>query len=250
MAEPAQPEAAGTATGTATAGTGRGAGRLRWSTVRRAAPAVGRIGVGLLVPSALYYLLRAFGASIYLALVVSTVLSTLPSLWALVRRRQVDALSTYVTAMTVGGLVVTLVPGSTRFLLARESVMTGVTGVWFLTSLRAARPLAYRFTKPLMEGRFRWPDRWDELWPRSPRFRRMWRTSSILFGGGTLLDAALRVVFAYTLPPDVVPALGLVLTVVTLLGVNVVVGFHYARSGVYDPGSPLRRGLDDEPPPG
>ena len=159
-----------------------------------------------------------------------------------------DALSTYVTAMTVGGLVVTLVPGSTRFLLARESVMTGVTGIWFLTSLRGSRPLAYRFTRLLVEGRFRWPGRWDELW--SPLFRRMWRTASLLFGAATLLDAVLRVVFAYTLPPDVVPALGLALTVVTLLGVDVVVGFHYARSGVYDPGSPLRRGLGGEQQPG
>jgi hypothetical protein len=129
-------------------------------------------------------------------------------------------------------------------------VMTGVTGIWFLTSLRGSRPLAYRFTRPLVEGRFRWPEHWDELWPRSPLFRRMWRNASLLFGAGTLLDAVLRVVFAYTLPPDVVPALGLALTVVTLLVVNVVVGIHYARSGVYDAGSPLRRGVEAEPQPG
>lgn len=120
-----------------------------------------RIGFGLAIPTALYYLLRAMGTSVYLALVVSTLLSAVPALYSLIRDRRVDGLSTYFTAMVLGGLAVSLIPGNTRFLLAWEAVMTGVTGFWFLASTRSTRPLTYLFTRPLMEGRFRWPKRWD-----------------------------------------------------------------------------------------
>ena len=203
-----------------------------------------RAGGGLALPSVTFYLLRFAGVGVYLALVVSTLVSAVPALVDLGRGQRPSGLSTYVTAMTLGGLVVTLVPGSTRFLLARESIMTGVTGVWFLVSgcARAARPLAYQFTRPLVEGRWHWPGHWEELWEVSPRFRRMWRVSSVLFGVGLLLDATLRVVLAYTVRPDLVPALGLALYVVTLIVLNVVVNVYYVRSGVFDPRSPLRRG--------
>jgi hypothetical protein len=209
---------------------------------RRALGVVLRIGVGLAVPSALYYALRLLGQGVYLSLVVSTVLSAVPALSALVRHRRVDGLSTYVTAMMLGGLVVSLVPGSTRFLLARESVMTGVTGLWFLASTRARRPLAYQFSRPLVEGRFRWPSRWEALWDVSPLFRRMWRVTSAIWGVGLLADAAGRVVLACTVEPDLVPALGLALYVVSVVVLNVVVTGYHVLCRVHDPRSPIRRG--------
>jgi hypothetical protein len=93
------------------------------------------------------------------------------------------------------------------------------------------------------EGRFGWPDSWEELWAASPRFRRMWRVSSVMFGIGTLLDAALRVLMAYTLPPDAVPLLGTVLyaaTSVVLIAVNNV---YYFTCGLWDRSSALYGGL-------
>jgi hypothetical protein len=208
-----------------------------------------RLLVGLAIPTALYYTLRALGVSIYASLVVSTLVSAAPGLWSLVRHRRFDGLSVYFSAMMLGGLGVTLLPGSTRFLLAREAVMTGVTGIWFLVSIGVAKPLAYQFTRPLMEGRLRWPDDWDGLWLRSSRFRRMWRVSSALFGLSLLADATVRVVLAYTVDPDRVPALGLALYVGTALLVNVVVNVYYVLCRVHDPRSPLRRGDAVEPVP-
>lgn len=208
---------------------------------RRALVVGGRVVVGLLVPTALYYLLRVLGASVYLALVGSTLVSALPSLWALLRRRRASALSLYFTVMLLGSLVVTAIPGSTRFLLAREAILTAVTGVWFAVSARAARPLAYAFSRPLLEGRLHWPGQWEQLWSLSPAFRRMWRVSSVMYGVGLLLDAALRVFLAYTRPPDTVPALGVVVTVVTVVTLNVVVHGYYVLCRVHDPRSPLRQ---------
>ena len=210
---------------------------------RRVLTVGARVLLSLLVPGALYYLLRALGQSVYLSLVVSTVLSALPAVVTFLRHRRVDGFSTYVTAMLLGGLAVSLVPGSTRFLLAREAVMTGVTGVWFLVSAggRSRRPLAYLFSRPLLEGRLRWPGQWDQLWEVSPLFRRLWRVSSVLWGLGLLADAAARVVLAYTVRPDLVPALGVGLYVATVVVLNLVVTLYQVRSRVHDPRSPLRQ---------
>jgi len=207
---------------------------------------LGRIAIGLLLPLVVYYALRELGVDIYLALLVSTLVSALPSAVELLRRRHLNPLSAYLTAMVLGSVVVSLVAGSTQFLLAKEAVLTGVTGVWFLVSAighhdAAGRPLAYLFSRPLLEGRFRWPAHWDDLWAGSPRWRRMWRVSSALFGIGTLLDAVLRVVFAYTLPPDVVPATATAMFAVTSVLLILVTNVYYVSCGVFNHRSELYR---------
>jgi phosphoglycerol transferase MdoB-like AlkP superfamily enzyme len=202
--------------------------------VRRGLRLAVRVAVGLVLPTAIYYLLRAAGASVYVSLVASAVVSAGPGAVSVVRHRRVDGLSAYFSAMTVGALLVSLVPGGVRLLLAKEAVLTAVTGVWFLASIRSGRPLAYLFTRPLLEGRFHWPAEWDRLWGVSPRFRRMWRVSSLLYGIGLLVDAGARVVMAYRLPPDRVPALALALYGVVMVVLWVVTNVYYVRCGVHD----------------
>ena len=200
---------------------------------------VGRAAAGLLAPLVIFYGLRALDVGLYVALMVSALVSGLPTLVGLVRRRPVNALSAYFTTMVLGSLLVALVAGSTEFLLAKEAVLTGVTGVWFLVSAAGDRPLAYVFSKPLLSGRARWPADWDGLWASAPRWRRMWRVSSVLFGIGSIADALARVLFAYTLPADVVPALATGLYAVTGVLLIIVVNVYYVLSGVYDPRSAL-----------
>ena len=49
----------------------------------------------------------------------------------------------------------------------------------------------------------------------------------------------LRIVFAYTLPPDVVPALATGLVAVTTVALIIVTNVLYALSGVFNRASPL-----------
>ena len=206
---------------------------------RRLLVVAGRAVVGLLVPLAIYYALRAADVGVYAAILVSTLVSAVPSIVSLVRNGRMNALSAYFTTMLLGSVVIAALAGSTQFLLAKEAVLTGVTGMWFVASAFTGRPLAYLFTKPLIEGRLHWPARWDVLWATAPRWRRMWRISSLLYGLGTIADAVLRIVFAYTLPPDVVPALATALIAVTTVVLIVVTNVLYAASGVFNRGSPL-----------
>jgi hypothetical protein len=202
-----------------------------------------RIAVDVGVPTAAYYVLRAAGVGVYTALLVGAVLSALSGIRPLLlgRRQKLDALGVYMTTMMVGSLLVSLIGGDTRLLLARDAALTGVTGIWFLVGSWTRRPLAYTFTKPLVEGRFHWPRDWETLWERSPRWRRMWRVSSFLFGIGTLGDAIARVVMAYTLNPDLVPALGTALYAATSVLLIIVNNVYYFASGVHNRGSAMYR---------
>lgn len=210
------------------------------SSRRKALLVLVRLAIGLLIPTLIYYGLRAASVSVYLSLLVSALISAAPTVVGL-SRRKVNALSAYFTAMVLGSVAVSLVAGSTEFLLAKEAVLTFVTGFWFLASAFTRRPLSYTLSRPLMEGRFRWPSGWDRLWVRSPRWRRMWRVSSVMWGVGTITDAVVRVVMAYTLPADEVPGLGTVLVLVTSVVLIVVTNVYYIASGVFDRSSRLYR---------
>jgi len=47
---------------------------------------------------------------------------------------------------------------------------------------------------------------WDLPWDPEPKFRRIWRVASVIWGMGLVIDATARVVIADTLPVDAVPA--------------------------------------------
>jgi hypothetical protein len=188
---------------------------------------------GLLGSTVLFYGLREAGLSLRSALIVNALVAAAPTIVSLLRGRRPQGLAVLFTVLLVGGAAVALLPGDGRFLLAKESLLTGVTGVWFLVSTRRARPLAYQFSRPLVEGRLSWPDHWEELWRTSGSWRRMWRWSSVMWGIGTLVDAALRVVMAYTLRPDLVPALSLALFLATTVVLNVITTIYYVRCGAF-----------------
>jgi intracellular septation protein A len=202
-----------------------------------------RVAADFVLPLVVYYGLRRAGVGVYVALIAGSLLSASSAAVSLVRTRQLDGLAAYMTTMMLGSVGVSLLFGSTRFLLAKGALLTGVTGIWFIASAWTRRPLAYHLTRPLLEGRFRWPPAWDELWERAPLFRRMWRVSSVLFGIGSLLDATLRVVMAYTLPPDRVPILSTGLYAATSLILIVVTNVYYILCGVQNPSSAMYRDI-------
>lgn len=197
------------------------------------------VALDFLVPVAFFYVLRAAGVSAYLALLAGALASLVSATTTLVRERRVNGVAAYMTTMLVLSTLVSLIAGSPRFLLARDAWLTGLTGIWFIASCWAPRPLAYHFARAVGEGRFGWPPDWEARWERAPRFRRMWRVASVAWGIGTLLDAVLRWVMAYTLPIDMVPALSIALYAVTTIVLFVATNVYYVLSGAMWWDSPL-----------
>jgi hypothetical protein len=209
-----------------------------WRRPRRLRPGLLWFAFDLLAPTALVYVLLWYGSSLYVALLASASVSAVSTLVSYRRGTGNQRFAPFMLALSLAAFGVALVTGSDRFLLAKESVLTAMAGCWFLGSIWAARPLAYQFTRPLLEGRWgrlwglQGPS-WELLWEREPHFRRIWRVSSAMWGVVTLIDAVLRVVIAYTLPVHAVPAMQLGMFVVTGLLMQVVTHVYYARAGLW-----------------
>ena len=207
----------------------------------RPASAVRQLGLlafDIVVPIALYYLLRATGLSALTALALSAVPPAIGAAWQLAVRRHADPVALLVLGTVALSLIISVAVRSPQFLLAKDGLITGLWGLWFLASAvpgRAAgrRPAAFLFARPLLEGRRIFaPVPWDDLWQTQPRFRRIWRVSSVIWGAGLLADAVLRVVMAYVLPVDVVPGLGGALWPVTFVILQLVTNVYYQLAGL------------------
>ena len=124
---------------------------------------VAAAAAGFAASTAAYYVLRAAGAGVYPSLVAGAVVSVLPQVVSLLRGRPPDAVGGFAAMVPFAGLVVALLPGDPRFLVAKGALVTGVVGVWMLvTAARGRRPLVLRLSR-FSEGRWGWPGDWDGL---------------------------------------------------------------------------------------
>ncbi|WP_343034556.1 VC0807 family protein [Streptomyces sp. 769] len=187
------------------------------------------LALDVAVPLAVFYGSRAAGIGQWLALVLAGVapLASILMTWA--RQRRADPTAMFVIAAMALSVLVAMVTGDPRVLLARESWITAALGLWILGSLAMARPflldVAIKVTPTGTAQRL------DRLWHSTPTVRRWMQVASVAWGIAFLLDAIARVVMAYTLPIDSVPSLGAVVLVVLLGMAQTFVTVHGRRSG-------------------
>jgi hypothetical protein len=182
----------------------------------------------IVLPVALYYLLRGAGFGELAALLISGSAPAAHTLYSAVRHRRLDAIGVFTLAVLAAGALGSLLSGSPRLALARNGVFTGLAGVWLLVTLVTSRPFTYQALVSLMPGR---AARLERVWQSDAGFRRVWRALTVLWGAGLLVDAVLRVVMAYTLPVDSVPAVDGVLYAVTWVALQIVTQVTLYRTG-------------------
>ncbi len=180
----------------------------------------------VVLPLVLYYALRAIGASSWTALVAGAAVPLVRVAVAAATRRRVESAGVFTLTLLAAGTAVGLLTAEPRLLMARESWLTAVVGVWILATLRARRPLLFTATTGFMPAEA--AAAWHRAWDNSPEFRRTLRGMTWAFGLAFLADAAARIAMAYTLPLDLVPLLSVALLVVLLVGV-VQAGKAYGR---------------------
>jgi len=198
----------------------------------------------IVAPIAVYYGIRAAGGSVWLALAAGGVLPAASTIVGLVTRRRVDVTGAVMLAALAVSTAFSLISGSPRALLARDGLVTAGWAGYMYLSLLASRPVTFTISRALLEGRRVWDSAtrswarpagqtWDELWVQSPRFRRIWRTCTVIWGTAILADAVIRVLMAAALPVSVVPALGGALWPVTFVLLQVVTNVYFARAGFW-----------------
>lgn len=177
-------------------------------------------------PLALFYGLRWAGVNQWLALILSGIVPVVTLSYRLITERRLSLLAIFTLTVLAAGTAVGLVTGDPRLLLARESYLTGLVGLWIILTLWFARPFLLSATLPLLSEET--ARTWEHDWESDPTFRRVMRIMTITWGAAFLLDAASRIVMAYTMPVDLVPLLSVLLLVVMLV-VIVQTGKAYGR---------------------
>jgi hypothetical protein len=201
--------------------------------------------IDIVAPIALFYGIRGFGGSIWLALVAGGAVPAFSALAGLLARRRADPAGLVMVLALTASAALSLITGSPRALLARDGLVTAGWAGYMYLSLLARRPVTFAFSRPLLEGRrvYDWSIRrwarpaagqsWDDLWQRLPRFRHIWRVCTVIWGTAILADAVVRVIVAMALPVGAVPAINGALWPVTFVVLQVVTNVYFAKSGLW-----------------
>lgn len=170
--------------------------------------------VGL--PVVVYYGCRAFGVDALLALAGGGLAALMRVGCVAALRRRLDGLGAFVGVSFVLVLVVSLLAGDPRVLLARESIMSGAAGLVLVGSCVIGRPVLYALARRLYVGKDELLAQWDQQWRTQPSFRRHFILLSAVLGAVLLTESAVRLLLICLLPVDVVAGLSTALHVGTI----------------------------------
>ena len=148
-------------------------------------------------PLLAYSLLRSAGMSAVAALVVSGVLPALGIGISALADRRLDVIGIVVLAGILVGTLLGLTSHNARLYLLEGSVPSVVFALGCLLSLRLRRPLIFRLAVELLGPDSRKGRDVTAAW-RYPGFRRAFRTITVAWGLGYLVEAAIRVAIVVT----------------------------------------------------
>ncbi len=146
-----------------------------------------------------YQILLSRHVSSVTALILTALIPAAWTVGSLARTRRVDALGALSLIFIALGIVASLISGNARFLLLKESFLTGLFGLVFLGSFLLPRPLMFYFGRQFATGgEAKRMARWEGLW-QYESFRRGNRVMTAVWGIGLVLEAAARVALVFVL---------------------------------------------------
>ncbi|MHA6798498.1 VC0807 family protein [Bounagaea algeriensis] len=187
------------------------------------------VALDVLVPVLVYYVLRSVGLSEWLALLAGAAAPAVRAGWALIRHRTLNWFPTAALVVLAVSTTMSFIADSPRFLLAKDGIIKAAIGAVVLGTLAADRPIMYTVSRAFVGMAGHSPNGWDRQWDSSARFRRIWRVVTVIWGASALASAAAKVLFACTLPIDVVPAISIVQWAAVLVGLNAVTQLYLRR---------------------
>ncbi|MFF7634678.1 VC0807 family protein [Kitasatospora sp. NPDC008050] len=179
----------------------------------------------LALPLGGYYVLHGVGLGQWASLLISSLLLVPWLVLGMVRSRRVEVMPVFTLLLIVLGALMSMVSGSPRVLLVRDSWVFGVLGLWILGTLATQRPFMLTASRSIVATKIgeAGAEEWTGRWAYDATFRHHLRTLTTVWGLGFTVDAGIRVALAYTLPVDLVP---LVSTLQWLVVLGGLFGFH------------------------
>jgi hypothetical protein len=182
--------------------------------------------VDVAVPLGSYYLLRAAGCGLVTSLALSSIAPAARTVFGLVRNRTLNGLATLIVAVNVVSIAISFWSGDPRIMLAKDGAVSSTIGIAILISAFAGRPLMTAGLRPfLIKADAAKAAAFDRLQVSSPRFRRLERTFSLIWGVFLLGECVTRVICAFTLPVGTMVWLGTVIMLGTIFGAMGICGF-------------------------
>jgi hypothetical protein len=170
------------------------------------------------LPIAAYYALKAMGTGTVAALALSSALPALRVVWGIVKNRRLNGFAALILCVNAASIALSAVTGDPRLMLAKDSAIASVVGFGILFSAFAGRPVMRTALRPsVVKASAGRAAAWDRLLETSARFRRFERTFSVIWGTALVLECAVRIVGAYTVPVDTMVALGGGIAVATIV---------------------------------
>jgi hypothetical protein len=178
-----------------------------------AATALRPLIIDVAIPLGSYYLMRKLGVALIPALALSSLVPAAHSVIGLVRDRVVNGLALLMVMVNVVGIAVTLWSGDPRLMLAKEAAISSTIGIALLISAFAGRPLMTAGLKPMLVRADTAKDAaFDRLLAQSPRFRRLERVFSAIWGVVLLAECVVRIICVFNLPVTTMVWLSTVMT--------------------------------------
>jgi hypothetical protein len=178
----------------------------------------------LAIPLGSYYILHAAGCSLVMSLAVSSILPAARSMAGLIRNRSANFLAMLIVAVNVVSIAITFLAGDPRIMVAKDGAVSSTIGIAILISAFTARPLMTAGLRPfLVKTDAARAVAFDRLLTSSPRFRKLERLFSAIWGVSFITECTARVICAFTLPVATMVWLGTVMTV-GCIGIGVVAG--------------------------
>ena len=100
-----------------------------------------------------YYALHLAGVNDFIALLVASLLAAARIGWVAVRERELNPFATVMLVVFGIGLVLAFVSGDPRFLLLKNSIVTGVLGLVFLGTTLFGTPLTLAASQSFQPAR-------------------------------------------------------------------------------------------------
>jgi hypothetical protein len=182
--------------------------------------------VDVAVPLGSYYLLRAAGCGLVTSLALSSIAPAARTVFGLVRNRTLNGLATLIVAVNVVSIAISFWSGDPRIMLAKDGVVSSTIGIAILISAFAGQPLMTAGLRPfLIKGDAAKEAAFNRLAASSPRFRRLERMFSLIWGVFLIGECVTRVICAFTLPVGTMVWLGTVIMLVAIFGAMGICGF-------------------------
>jgi hypothetical protein len=187
------------------------------------------------LPILLYQTLTGAGVATVPALVAGSSFPLSYTAWGWARSRRLDVIAAISLFFLAVSALASLVSGSTRFTLIKDSFFTGLFGLAFFGSLLAPRPLMFHMARQFATGGV--PERagrWDELW-QHPGFRHAMRVMTAMWGAAFVGDAAVRLALVFVLSTStflVASQLLLYSTIALTIFVTIAYGRRRQRRGM------------------